>query len=93
MVYSLAMHKLLKVEKKQTVKVKKIHPPDTEDGYFIQRKEPSYSRYQKKDCNGCHKPIIHSKRSKQLCVDCIIQVLIDNEIIEIEEKEFFKSTS
>lgn len=91
MTLALKIHKILRYESRKEVRVKKIHPPDTDNGFFMDKREsPRLTNYRKKMCDVCKKDIIHSKRSQKVCVDCLVSALIKKGIIEIKEEDEYQ---
>jgi hypothetical protein len=86
LVEALKIQKIVQSTKKIVVRSVKVHPPDTNDGYFITRQPLTKPQYYK-NCGICHKRNIYRLRNNLLCIDCIIDILLLKNIITIDEED------
>lgn len=90
LVETLKNNQILKTQDiHREVIVRKVNPIDEPSSVFRSIRPPDT----KKSCDLCSRKIIHSKRQNRVCVDCMIEALIQKEIIALEERPAFICTS
>jgi len=87
-VRSLCIHSILKHTSNMKLTVRKVNPVGENPGIFFDKHQQNY----KQICDMCYKKVIHPKRESKVCIDCIVQSVIDKGIFEIIKAETFKLT-
>jgi hypothetical protein len=84
-VQSLKIQKVLKTDVHKRLIVKKVHPAEYDNGIFFDKS--NINSNSKKKCDICLEHIIHSKRGSCVCIDCMVDALINKGIVRIEQRE------
>lgn len=86
-VLSLESCRLITRKSCSRIIVNKVRPQDPDcNEFFDKLRKKEFN----KECNFCHQHIIHNKREEPVCMDCVLDILIEKDIFRINEEVVYQ---